>query len=177
MKTTSILTASLFAMCVVAAPVCAHGSHEHGVAISGGWARETAQGQKDGGGFLTITNNAGTLDRLVSASSSVAAQTQIHSMTMDQGIMRMRQVVGGLVVPAHGTLELKPGGYHIMLIGLRHPLRAGETVKLVLRFEHSGDVPARLAVEPAGATGPDAQPAMHGMGTMNMGGMDMHHGG
>ena len=153
-----------------------HGAHHataHGIAITQAWARETAQGQKDGGGFLTITNAASKPDRLVGASSGVAAQTQVHSMTMDHGIMRMRQVAGGLVIPAHGTLELKPGGYHIMLIGLRHPLRAGETVKLVLRFEHAGDVPAQLAVEPAGATGPD----MHGMGNMNMGGMDMRHGG
>ena len=177
MKTTSILSAGLLAMCGLATPVGARSIHEHGVAVSGGWARETAQGQQDGGGFLTITNNTATPDRLVGTSSSVAAQTQVHSITMDHGIMRMRQVVGGLVIPAHGTLELKPGGYHIMLIGLRHPLRAGETVKLVLRFEQAGAVPARLAVEPAGATGPDAHPATHGIGNMNMGGMDMHHGG
>ncbi len=177
MKTTSVLSASLLAMCGLSTPVGAHSIHEQAVAVSGGWARETAQGQKDGGGFLTIANNAATPDRLVGASSSVAAQTQVHSMTMDHGIMRMRQVVGGLVIPARGTLELKPGGYHLMFIGLRHPLRAGEAVKLVLRFEHAGDVPARLAVEPAGATGPDTPPAMHGMGNMNMGGMDMHHGG
>jgi len=174
MKAITILSASLLTAAAVITPAMAHHRHEQSITVSQGWARATAAGQTTGGGFLTITNTSAQPDRLVDVSSTLATNTQVHSMTMDNGIMRMRAVVGGLVIPAHGTLELKPGGYHIMLIGLKHPLRVGERVKLALRFAQAGEVTANLVVEPAGASGPEAHPTMP---DMNMTGMDMRHGG
>jgi copper(I)-binding protein len=168
MKTLSTLTASLVAIAAMAAPAMARASH---ITVSAGWARQTVPGQNDGGGYLKISNSGSSPDRLTGVASPVSASAEVHSMTIDHGIMRMRPVVGGLVIPAHGSLELKPGGYHIMLIGLRHPLHVGETVKLRLRFDNAGEMPASLAVGPAGATGL----AGPGMGNMDMSGMDMGH--
>ena len=149
-----------------------HTNAARSIAASQGWARATAPGQTDGGGFVTITHAADAPDRLIGVSSPVATSAQVHSMTMDHGVMRMRAVEGGLLIPPHGHVDLQPGGYHIMLLGLKHPLRVGESVPVLLRFENAGVVSTRLAVQPAGATGPATQ---HNMGDMP--GMDMGHGG
>lgn len=164
MKYFTLPTAALFAL---AAPASAH-EHDHGahhataqsIAITRAWARETAPGQVNGGGFLTITNNADQADRLVSASSPAAPTVQLHTMNMDGGIMRMRELPDGLAVPAKGVVELKPGGLHIMFIGLKAPFKPGQTVKLTLRFEKAGAVNVSLPVKPVGAMS---------------GGMDMGH--
>lgn len=119
------------------------------------WARETAVGQKVGGGFMIISNGAKAAERLVSASSPVAAEVQLHNVTMDGGIMRMRQVEGGIVIPANGRLELKPGSYHIMFMGLKRPLRQGERFPVTLKFQQAGKLTVRFAVQRVGAAGPN----------------------
>lgn len=116
------------------------------LSIAHPWTRQTAPGQANGGGFMVIANRGG-LDRLVAASSPAAAKVEIHTMTMEGGIMRMRPVPAGLTIPAGGKLELKPGGYHIMLIGLRAPLKLGAMVPLTLRFEKAGSKTVQLKVE------------------------------
>ncbi len=102
------------------------------------WARPTVQGQAGGGGFLKIVGAAAP-DRLLSVSADVAATVELHTMTMDGDVMRMRQV-SAIDVPAGKTVELKPGGLHIMLIGLKAPLVNGSSFPLKLRFEKSGEV-------------------------------------
>lgn len=90
--------------------------------------------------FMTLSNPGAQADRLVSAAGDVAASVEIHETTMENDVMRMRPVEGGIAIPAGGQVELKPGGYHIMLMGLTRDLKPGETVKLTLTFERAGAV-------------------------------------
>lgn len=138
------------------------------VSITGPWTRETAQGQSAGGGFMTIANPGSAPDRLVSGTSPAAGEVQIHTVSMDGGVMRMRQLEDGLEIPAGGTVELKPGSFHIMLIDLAQPLKAGSKVPLVLHFEKAGDIEVELDIRPVTATGPAA--------SMDHGGMAGHAG-
>ena len=101
-------------------------------------------------GYLTIRNNGTDDDWLVAATSDLARKTELHSMTMDNGVMRMRQVEGGIPVPAGGTVTLAPGGFHIMLIGLKAPLHAGQAYDVTLDFRHAGPMTITgTAVKPA----------------------------
>ncbi len=108
------------------------------------WARPTVQGQAGGGGFLKIVGGAAS-DRLLSASAEVAASVELHTMSMDGDVMRMRQV-NAIDVPAGKTVELKPGGLHIMLIGLKTPLANGSSFPLKLKFEKAGEVVVDMKV-------------------------------
>lgn len=91
-------------------------------------------------------NSGGTADKLVKAESAVAASTELHTVEMKEGVMQMRPVEGGIDVPAMGTLELKPGGFHIMLIGLQQPLKADDAFNVKLTFEKAGvkEVPVQV---------------------------------
>lgn len=132
----------------LAAPLAAHDFKQGDLSIAHPWARQTAAGQSTGGGFMTISNGGAAADRLLGASSPAAARVEIHAMSMDGGVMRMRPVTGGLPVPAGGALALKPGGYHLMLTGLKGPLELGRLVPLTLHFERAGTVTVELKVEP-----------------------------
>jgi periplasmic copper chaperone A len=120
------------------------------VTVENAWARATPPGAKIAAGYLTI-RNAGAADRLVSASSPVAEKVQTHTTVKDGDVSRMREVKG-YAVPAKGSLELAPGGSHLMLVNIKAPLKDGEKVPLVLRFEKAGEVKTELAVRPLGAT-------------------------
>ncbi len=139
---------------VAAPPLLAHGVAAGALAIGHPWSRETAPGQKAGGGFLTITNKGKTEDRLISATSPAAADVQIHMMKVEDGVMRMRRVTGGLAIPAGGTLELKPGGYHIMFMGLKKPFKQGDMIPATLAFARQGKVAVRFKVQPIASTAP-----------------------
>ncbi len=130
------------------------------VSIEKPWARATAPGAAVGGGFLTVTNQGAAPDRLIGASSPAAAKTEIHEMAMEKDIMRMREV-RGIDVPAHGRVELKPGGYHLMFQQLKAPFKEGQKVPVTLKFEKAGEVKVELSVGSLGAGA----------------GMEMHHGG
>jgi len=131
----------------------AHAYRSGPLSIQHPWSRETAVGQAVGGGFLTIANSGTREDRLLSGTTPVAAEVQLHTMTMDGGIMRMRQVTDGIAIPARGSVELKPGGYHVMFMGLKRQLRQGERVPVTLRFQRAGNVTVQFAVQPVSATG------------------------
>ena len=139
---------------LIASAAAAHGYRSGALSIQHPWSRETAVGQAVGGGFLTITNSGAREDRLISGTTPVAAEVQLHTMTMDGGIMRMRQVTDGIAVPAKGSVELKPGGYHIMFMGLKRQLRQGERFPVTLRFQRARSVVVQFAVQPVGSTGP-----------------------
>lgn len=115
--------------------------------IENPWARETVEGQAAGGGFMTIVNNGQREDQLVSASSPASREVQVHTMSMDGGLMRMRQLTDGLTIPAKGKVELKPRGLHIMFIGLKKPLRPGTSVPVTLKFRHAGSMAAQFKVQ------------------------------
>jgi len=117
------------------------------------WARATPAGAQVGGGFMTIVNHGTTADRLVSFSTDVAARGEIHEMAVKDGVMTMRPLAEGLEVPAGGEVVLKPGSFHLMLMGLKAPLKEGTRVPGTLTFEKAGTVQVEFAVEGIGAGG------------------------
>ena len=140
----------------------------------------TAPSAKNGGAFMTIRNTGHADDRLVAAASPAAARAELHTHIMADGIMKMRPVEGGIAVPAEGMAELKPGGLHVMLLGLAAPLAEGATIPVTLTFEKAGAITVEVPVMKAGATaGPamDGHHRMDGHGQMEgHGKMNMSHG-
>ncbi len=128
------------------------------------WARATPAGASTGAVYLTINNKSHDADRLTGASSDIADKLQIHEMKVVSGTMQMREVPDGLPVPAGGTVVLKPGSFHVMLIGLKKPLKAGETLPLTLSFEKAGKISLTVPIRAMGAAHDD----MPGMGHMDM---------
>ncbi|MFZ1909270.1 MAG: copper chaperone PCu(A)C [Burkholderiales bacterium] len=117
------------------------------------WARATPPGASVGGGYVTVRNAGGAADKLIGASSPAADHVELHVMSMDNGVMRMRQVPS-FKVPAHGELTLKPGGNHLMFLGLKHPFEQGAKVPVKLKFEKAGTVEVELDVASMGASRP-----------------------
>ena len=136
-------------------PIAAEPYRAGSITVSDAWARETASAQKAGGGFMIIDNAGSRPDRLLSATSGVADKVELHTVSMDGGVMRMRPMAGGIAIPPRGRVELRPGSFHIMFMALKAPLRRGESVPVTLRFARAGTVTARLAVQTIGAMGPD----------------------
>jgi periplasmic copper chaperone A len=136
----SLLTAA-FLSALGAAPAL---QAQTAVKVEGAWARPTVQGQAAGGGFLKITGGA-TADKLVSASAGVSKTVELHSMVMEGDVMRMREI-GAIDVPAGQTVELKPGGLHVMFIGISKPLKVGDSFPLTLRFEKAGELKVEMKV-------------------------------
>ena len=149
------------ALAVAAMPAIAHDYSIAGIEIGHPWTRATSPSARVGVGYLTLTNNGDTADRLVGASSPAAARAELHMTEMSDGIMRMRAVPDGLEIPPGGTVELAPGGYHLMLMELAQPIAEGDAVPLMLEFEHAGSVEVELMAGSAGATG-GAAPDQHG---------------
>jgi copper(I)-binding protein len=117
------------------------------------WARATPPTAPTGGGFLTVTNTGTTPDKLVSAKSPAAETVQIHEMKMDGNVMRMREISGGLEIAPGATVTLAPGGLHIMMMGLKAPLKQGEKVPVTLVFDKAGSIDVELDVVAMGARG------------------------
>jgi periplasmic copper chaperone A len=141
--------------------------------ISQPWARATPKGASSAAGYMTITNKGTTPDRVSCVSSDAAAQCQIHSMTMDGGVMKMRPVEGGLEIKPGETVTLQPGGFHMMLVDLKHPLEAGQDVKATLKFDNAGTVEVDYPIAAIGAPAPSAASSAAPGGGMMMG----DHGG
>ena len=108
-------------------------------------AASTMDSDAIGAAYMTISNSAATADTLLGASTSIAQAAELHTMTMAGGIMQMRPIVGGLALPAHGQVALAPGGTHLMLIGLRRPLRLGDTFDVTLQFAKAPAVTFEVA--------------------------------
>lgn len=143
-------------LALAAAPAFAHEFKAGTLMLDHPWARATVPAAKVGGGYLTIVNTGTEADRLVSASIApeVAERTEIHEMKMDNGVMSMRKVAGGLEIPAGATVKLQPGkeggGYHFMFMGLKKPLKDGEKFAGKLVFEKAGEVPVEFNIEGKG---------------------------
>jgi copper(I)-binding protein len=108
------------------------------VEVENAWARATAPGAKVAAGYMVLHNKSGAADRLVGASSPVAAKVETHVTVRDGEIMRMREVQG-YEIPANGRFELKPGGPHLMFIGIKRPFVEDQPVPVTLRFERAGE--------------------------------------
>ncbi len=133
------------------------------------WVRATPKGAPVGGGYMTITNTGSAPDRLIGGSSNVSSGFEIHEMSMDNGVMKMRRLDKGLEIKPGQMVEFKPGSYHVMFTGLNKPLEKGQHVKATLEFEKAGKVAVDFTVEGVGAqTGgghapPDeSMPMQHG---------------
>lgn len=160
--------AALFFAGLFATFATAHGFKVGDIEIGHPHARAMVPGAKVGGGYMKITNNGATDDKLVSVTSDRAASAEVHLMSVDGGVMTMRPVSGGLLVPAGKMVELKPGGYHIMFMSVAQPFKAGEMIKATLTFEKAGAVDVEFAVGNAGGSSQG-----DGGGHTDMGGMDM----
>jgi len=133
--------------------------------ISAPFARATLPNAPVAGGFMTITNSGSADDTLIGATSDIAGVMQVHEMVMEGDTMKMRELAGGLAIPAGATVELKPGGFHIMFMDLKGALVEGESVNVTLTFEHAGSVEIPLVVGARDAKAAMGEHAGHdGMG-------------
>jgi hypothetical protein len=144
--------AALFA--VLAIPAFALDYRLGAIEIGQPWARATPPTAESGGGFLVITNTGTTPDRLIAVKSPAADKVEIHEMKMDGNIMRMREVEKGIEIPPGATVELKPGGFHVMFMGLKAPFAKDAKVPLTLVFEKAGSIDVDLMVQAMGAQAP-----------------------
>lgn len=116
------------------------------IQVKNAWIRTPPPGAPTAAGYVTLTNRSIASDRLTGAYTTAAANVALHEMEQQGGVMRMRPIPGGLAIGASATVSLEPNGRHLMLIGLKHPLKAGEHVRIVLQFQRAGDVPADFVV-------------------------------
>ncbi len=127
--------------------------------ISQAWTRATPKGAKIGGGYLTIENKGTAPDTLIGGSADVAGSVQVHEMSMENGVMKMRPLEKGLAIDPGKTVKLAPGGYHLMLLDLKSPLKRGDKVPVTLEFEKAGKVKLSFDVQGVGAQGPTTTPS------------------
>ncbi len=140
------------ASCLAAAAAPAHEFHRLGdIVIEQPWARATPI--KVGGAYVTVRNNGALADRLVKVASPLAEKGEIHETRVEGGMAMMRPV-DGIALGPRSSVQLKPGGLHIMLMGLARPLKEGERIKLVFTFERAGTIEVEARVEKAGAIAP-----------------------
>jgi copper(I)-binding protein len=115
------------------------------------WSRATPQGAKVAAGYLVVKNRGSIPDRLVSVTGEIADMAEIHQMAVDdKGVMTMRPTQEGIEVPAGGEVALEPGSFHIMFMGIKHPLKKGDSFAGTLTFEKAGSVDVQFAVEDIG---------------------------
>lgn len=140
-------------------------AHEHGkkkemsghhampakVKVMNAWARATPGLVKNGGAYFTAVNGGAHADRIIGVSSEMASRTELHTHLNDNGVMRMRQVKGGIEVPPGGKVTFKPGGYHIMFIGLKKPFKKGDSFPVTIMFEKAGKQTVTVSVKSVGA--------------------------
>jgi periplasmic copper chaperone A len=124
------------------------------IAIGHPWTRATPKGAAVAGGYMTISNKGTMPDRLIGGSTAIATEFQVHSMVMEQGVAKMRPVEGGLEIKPGETVELKPGSFHIMLMGVKQQIEKGQKVKGTLEFANAGKIDIEYAVEAIGAASP-----------------------
>ncbi len=141
------MRSSLIILALVAVPAWAQ------VTVEEPWSRATPPGAKVGVGYMRIKNAGSATARVVGASSPLAKRVELHVTERDGGVLRM-QMTDAYVVPAGGEVVLEPGGSHLMLMGLEHPLKEGEHVPLTLKLEQGGEVQVRLSVGAMGARQP-----------------------
>jgi copper(I)-binding protein len=151
------------ALALIAGPGLAQTYKLGAIEIEQPWARATPKGATIGAGYMRITNKGTEPDRLIGGTVAFAQRFEVHSMAMEQGVMKMREVKDGLEIKAGETVELKPGGYHVMFVDLKQPLKQGDTVKVTLKFAKAGTIDVEYPVAAIGATTPAMGSAGHGM--------------
>lgn len=123
-------------------------AHEHGASalhINQPWSREMPPSAPTAAVYLVVQNDANSADRLLSVDTPAAAKAELHEHIHQNGLMKMQQVAS-VDIPAHGAVAFAPMAYHVMLFGLKAPLKAGQTFALTLHFEHAGAVQVEVPV-------------------------------
>jgi len=143
------LLAALSAVALLTAGAAGAGTIE----VKGAWIRTPPPGAPTAAGYATIVNHGISSDRLIGASTRAATGAQLHQMSTAGGIMRMRPMTGGAPIGASASLKLSPSGDHLMLIGLKSPLKAGAHVKITLQFQRAGAVVGDFVVRDAAPAG------------------------
>lgn len=166
--------ASLFAVALglglgAAAPTAAEEFKAGSLRIEQPWSRATPNGAKVAGGYMSITNTGSEPDRLVGGTLPRAGRFEVHEMKIENGVMTMRPLAQGLEIKPGATVTLAPGGYHVMFVDLKEPLKQGETLDGELRFEKAGTVAVRYTVQAIGAS------AGAGAGSAPAAGGHQHH--
>ncbi len=141
-----------------------------GPVVEHAWARATVATAQTGAAYLVVHDSVA--DQITGFSTPVASMAELHQSRMNNGVMEMRPVASLPVGPGH-DVTLAPGGYHLMLMGLKQPLKPGDHFPLTLTFAKAGAVTTDVTVERAGASGPSMVKPDANMGGMDMGGMDM----
>ncbi len=171
--TLSRLAYAVLISIVLAAPARAQEVKAGDLVITQAWSRATPGGAKVGGGYLTIENKGSTPDRLLGGTADVAAKVEVHEMAMNTGVMTMRRLDGGLAIEPGKTVKLAPGGYHLMMLDLKSPLKQGDKLPVTLEFEKAGKVRVTFDIQGVGAPGPGAADSG---APMDMKGMPDHSG-
>lgn len=146
----SVLLAAAMALAVTSAS--AHEYKAGSLEIKHPWSRATPKGATVAGGYMKIVNTGTAPDRLIGGSTEAAPKFEIHEMSMQGGVMKMRQLPKGVEIKPGETVELKPGGYHLMFVGIAAPFEQGKRVKGTLEFEKAGKIEVEYAVEAIGGT-------------------------
>lgn len=144
----------LLALSLPAVPALGHEFNLGPLHIHHPWARATVASAQAGAAFMEITNRGTAADRLLAARSPVASTVELHNHIMDGNVMRMREVAA-IDLPAGASVDLKPGGLHVMLFGLQRQLKEGESFPLTLRFEKAGEIVVEVTVEKLAGPGHD----------------------
>jgi copper(I)-binding protein len=124
------------------------------IVVTQAWSRATPGGSRVAGAYLIIENKGSTADKLLSAATEIAKKVEIHEMTVNDGVMTMRAVEGGLSIEPGRAVKFAPGGLHLMIVGLAAPLVRGDKVPVTLRFEKAGEITVSFDVQAMGATAP-----------------------
>lgn len=129
--------------------------------ITGAWTRATPAKAPTGAGYVTIENKGTQADRLIAVRTPISEKSEIHTMTMTNGVMKMRQLENGIEIPPGGTVSLKPGGEHLMFIQLKQPIEKDTAVSVTLVFENAGEVTLDFNAGPIGSREPPAMKHKH----------------
>ena len=161
MRLASLLTAMTIALFAQSHPLQAQQTASSTMVVSQAWTRATPAAAPVGAGYVALTNRGAEAERLIGGSTEIAARIEVHEMRMDNGVMKMRELPDGLEVKPGATIELKPGGYHLMLVGLKRGLKEGERFKAQLDFAGGGKAEVEFIVQGLGASSAPAAGDMH----------------
>jgi hypothetical protein len=150
------MSAAAFTLAAYGAEPAPPTAHPATIVIDNAWSRATPNGATVGAGYFTVTNKGTVPDRLIGVTSAAADHAEVHEMTMKSGVMTMRPLANGIEVKPGETVQLRPGGNHVMMFGLKQPLKAGEKVQGTLTFEKAGTLDIEYAVQGIGGPPPRA---------------------
>jgi copper(I)-binding protein len=153
MKFRSLIPALVLTLAATGA--LAHDYRLGSLVINHPWSRATPKGATVAGGYLKITNSGTTPDRFVSGSSAAGKRFEIHEMSMDGGVMKMRELKDGIEIAPGATVEFKPGSYHVMFVDIGKPFAKGDKVKTTLTFQKAGKIDVEFYVGDIGGAPTD----------------------